>query len=325
MFFSNKNLKQFSKMNEGLVIKIIYDFYLIVKIFGIFGSVVLLILYYQPCLRKLSVSLYMQSLAISSTLDNIFYIIFEFILPNHNSSIEMCKFSSYLLILFIPMSIWFEVAASFDRLLTIVYFNRFKLIRKTSFRVTIILMIIFYSLIFNLSIASNYYLKEKNDYYTLNVSSECVAFDSKSIEKVNFLNTTSLPFCLMLFCSLSTFFGVLRSHRHLRKMFTEKKSHKLKLYRRDLKFGITMIFLNLMFLIMVSPWRLTNIFDYNPFDNETNWFYYQVFGYLIGLLYESYFSLNFYFQFATNSVIRKQVYAFFKKGFNFFCSIILLK
>ena len=79
-----------------------------------------------------------------------------------------CKIDEYTADVAAIFSLWMLTLISFDRLFTVVYPNRFLLIKKRQFQALIVALILVYSLAVNLTLPINYqivkkeYLKKKN-------------------------------------------------------------------------------------------------------------------------------------------------------------------
>ena len=121
-----------------------------------------------------------------------------------------------------------------------------------------------------------------------------------------------IPFCLMFISSSITFFGVLKAHKRMKSMTNMPRS--MSRTRRDIKFGITMISMNLVFLFLVAPLNLADEFKLFLIKDI---YKYVIFNTVVVLLFDSYFSLVFFFQLIVNSIIREEFYKIVKLAFSF--------
>lgn len=291
--------------------------YWFMKVLGLIGNGLLLAIYFQPSLRKLSVSVYIRAMAASSFLDAISYLYFQYFDPGINKSSLICKLAKYLYYIFIPMCVWFELVAAIDRLLTIVYPMRFRFIQKLKFQVSIILTIVFYNLIFYIMIlvdfSVNTVISEEKE-IPIEV---CDKTNIDVFSLVDFVNSIAVPFCLMVFTSFLTTIGILKARRRIRLSSFGILKNREKVNRRDVKFGITLIFLNGIFFIMTTPFSINNFYDINPYKANNDSLNYSLFDLVLCFLYESYFSIIFYVQFSFNSLVRKEFFKIFKRLFCF--------
>ena len=285
-------------------------FKLTMTLFGLVGNLLMFKVYSQKSLSKLSFSTYMRAIAIANLLINIYAIIlyvsqkFEFNI--HLSSPVMCKSLIFIASLLSPMSSWFEVAAGLDRFLSIVYRNRYKFVQKPRFRILAVIVISVVIMAINSHILFNFYLKKFYIPSKKMVMSVCYTYDGNPIGYIDFANSTVIPFAFMLFTSILTFGSVIASRKKMRKSIS--RINRLRRIRvRDMKFGITIICLNLAFLVLNAPYRLSHFVDFNPFSSEWNPFENFVFRSVLHLMNESLYSVSFYVQLAINNIVRKEL------------------
>lgn len=138
---------------------------------------------------------------------------------------------------------------------------------------------------------------------------------------VDLIDGSVVPFVAMFFLSLSTFVGVLRAHRRIRSSaLSQVQQHgSNRTLIRDLRFGATMLVLNVAFFVCMVFWRLNYCLSLNPFDDI---FANRVFTTILGDLFVYYYFLNFFIQLAVNNLVRKEVWSLFKKNFSFFTRIL---
>ena len=105
------------------------------------------------------------------------------------------------------------------------------------------------------------------------------------------MNSALLPFLIMFFISISLITFVHRSRSRSRSNNSSSSS------RRDIKFAITVVSLNIMFLLLNFPIALNDL----PFTLMGDYFYH------ISLtFYYAYYSLGFYIQLIVNSDFRHE-------------------
>lgn len=277
-----------------------------IQALGLLGNVLMFVVYNQPSLHKLSVSIYFRCQAVFCACQNLHSLLkyltsYTFLIDKSEAS---CKLVYYLLSLITPMSVWMEVVASLDRFLTIVYPTRFEFIRKTRFQRLAVLII----LILNMACYLNLLITS----HLMNDSICSVKFvDSLSV--TDLVTGSAVPFVLMLILSGATLIGVLNAHNRVQHSASRPAhdSHRTRL--RDIRFGVTMLVLNLLFFILNLPYHLNNQFDVNPF---VDYFHLYVYIMVLNDLYDAYYSLAFYVHLAVNSVVRKESRRLLVKLFN---------
>lgn len=270
---------------------------------GLFGNLLMFIVYYRGSLRKLSISVYFRWISVYSTI-NILCMLF--VNPNWRSfaleSDTVFKISSFLRAPILPTAVWFEVAASFDRFMTITFPFKSRVLQKRLVKSVFVASVIVYNIIFYLFIlfqATSPAHKHVGPYKF-----------GQLMFVIDLVNVSIVPFGLMLFLSIATFLGVLRAHRRIKSLFSQTDIRSRRKLTRDIKFGVTIITLNFMFLVCVGFYNLNRVFSFNPFDVETQFFSLICFNTVLEILFKNYFAMNFYVQLAVNSVVRKELLRF---------------
>lgn len=274
---------------------------------GLVGSALLFLVYSRASLSSLSVAIYFRSMAVVCIAQNIFYLIFRYN-KGFFTSEWLVNLYLYVSESLVPISVWLEVAANFDRLFAILFPLRFKFVRKTLFKCIVIASIVIY----NMAIFIYYLLGYNLVVKILNITHNDEQMGKKFqtiMNTIDLVSTSTIPFILMLGFTIATFAGIVRAHRRVRSTPLHGGGNKILLgmLRRDIKFGITMLVLNFMFLIFLATYRVNLLVGLNPFDPETQPIECIIFVTILNALAEYYYFLNFYIQFVVNSLVRKQV------------------
>lgn len=272
---------------------------------GLFGNLLMYVVYSQPTLSKLSVSSYLRAMALTNILVNIMSIntiLLNFGIILNVQSEFMCKTISYLLFTFGAVSSWLEVAASLDRLVTIVYPTRFALVQKPLFSSVVILIILVYNF--------GYYSQAIVAYQLVRLNVNlyfCVSDLEAQIESVDFFNSTAAPFLVMLVSSIVTLVGVIKSRRRFNLTSNNPINRRKKL--KDIKFGVTLIALNISFILLNTPRRLYFFLNaLQLFGHDIFIFSYWIKS--VVFLNELYFAASFYIQACVNSLVRRELMNF---------------
>lgn len=283
-----------------------------VAVMGLLANTFMFVVYFQPGLRKLSVSIYFRCMALFCALQNLhnLFIIDDLFALIDNSDL-MCKLVSFLLILFSPMAAWFELTAGLDRFVTIVFLPaRFKWIEKTCTQCLIVAGVVVYNMAFYSKILfSNYLIEYDTDDYAYTVCED--SFGDGGLEIVDFANNSAVPFVIMLVTSVATFAGVIRARariKHVGHNDTAINSQQARRrVRRDIRFGVTMLAMNFAFFLFNFPYRLNYVVDWmSQIVGDEDDFAFFVFQVILIDAYDMYYSMNFFVKLAVNSLVRRE-------------------
>lgn len=277
---------------------------------GLIGNILLFFVYSQPSLRRLSVSIYFRCLAVMSSWQILFFFL---IIPNFNrlalSSQVFYKIISYVSELCLPILSWLEVAATLDRFLTILFSMRVKFIKKKSIQLAIVASVIIYNMIFYSCILFKLEIPNLENIFTF------LAF-RETMNMMNLYNSSIVPFAIMILLSIATFSGVLRAHIRMKSSSSNVRRTNNRTLVRDIKFGATLVVLNLFYFIFIVFYRLQDYIDINPFYNHS--MVYRVFEIIQRDLSQYYYQISFFIQIAVNSLVRKETLSLAKRVLSIF-------
>lgn len=281
-----------------------------IAVFGMVGNTFMFLIYSRPKLERFSLSTYFRFVAVVNFALNSIWIAF-FVAKNFNFKIQTssplaCKLTIYLISLTGPMSSWLEVAAGLDRFFTIIYPGRFDFIRKVWFRRAVVSALLLVILIIYAYLLFEYDLRFENH---TNFNPVCRIAGQDPTAYVDLICACLLPFGFMVFSSAATLFVVIRSR--------EKANSDVLVNtrrRRDIKFGITIIFLNLFFLTMSAPIRFGFLFllDRRYPEQILQSLLFQT---IATFLYDILHSGGFYLQVIVNSLVRIELVRFIRSKF----------
>lgn len=283
-----------------------------VAVVGLLANTCMFVVYFQHGMRKLSVSIYFRCMALVCALQNLhnMFIIDDLFSLIDNSDL-MCKLVNFLLILFSPMCAWFELTAGLDRFLTIVFLpTRFKWIEKTCTQCLVVACVVVYNMAFySKSLFSNYLIEYDTGDYAYTVCEDC--FGNDGLEIVDFVNNSAVPFVIMLLTSVATFAGVIRARRRIRHVGQNDTAincqQTRRRVRRDVRFGMTMLAMNLAFFLFNLPFRLNYVVDWmSQIVGSEDDFAFFIFQVILIDAYDMYYSMNFFVQLAVNSLVRRE-------------------
>lgn len=227
----------------------------------------------------------------------------------HVSSIS-CVCINYLGYLIGPLSPWLLVYVSIERLVSISpYFHGFYYLKKKSYQIVYMVLILVFNLIFYSPVLFIIKLISNDDKITSNDSNStnftCDFIDLNKKTKFAFMdlaNSTVVPALLMFLSTICIIYSIFKSSTRLFKAGVAQSRRRL---HKDIKFAITSIFLNIVFITLNLPICIIYL-DTNSFD--TNSLKYVVSLILFYLTY----SVNFYLFVFVNSMFRDEFLAIFR-------------
>lgn len=273
---------------------------------GLIGNLFLIVIYSRKKLSKLSLSMYFRCQAISCVCNSILqitdYSLEEFQIKKQSDI--ACKLLGYFTRAFIPMAAWFEVIASLDRFLTIVFPIRFKFLQKQLVQRIVVACLVAFIMLSSSWLFFVYGVVPRSQFQ----SQQCFLADIKLVSLISLIIGSLVPFVLMSVLSIATLVGVLRGRKRLT-IFTAINNRDWYLKRmRDLKFGVTLLVLNLLFLLFNFPQHLSIVLNINPFDPYEDPIKTYVFARILYALYQAYYSIVFFVQLAVNNIVRQELW-----------------
>lgn len=284
---------------NALIFNIIKNITLILSILGLIGNTLMFIVYCQSSLRKLSISVYFRAIAIVNLIINLVmtqrYIASLLAQDFTNYSQFVCKTLNFVIIINGAISAWLEVVAGLDRFLAIVYPTRCLFIRKTYFSLILIAILLVYNVAFYAQILFDFDL-DKN-------YKSCISNRQNEIDKMDFYNSTAVPFAIMILTSLATLISVIKSRRRMESSMRHDGSRSSRTRMRDIKFGATLIIINITFLLLNAPRRFFYYMEYFYFLPV---FYIFLLNEIVVFFYDLFYSTSFYLQILVNNLVRRQ-------------------
>lgn len=273
---------------------------LTMKYVGLVGNLLMLAVYSQGSLRKLSLSIYIRCLAVFCACSNLYYWFIDYHSFSEADQYQiLCGLKVFFNFYLRPQCAWFEVAACLDRFLIILFpFNLGIFVRKPLVRRGTIVFLI----LLNFGSYFNIFMDNKLERFN-----QCLLIIYNDQGVVDIVIGAAVPFTLMTMLSIATFVGVIKAHRRVKSIAKEDRSRRTLV--RDIRFGITMIVLNILFLLFNLPYRLFsfNIYSLGWLDYETQIIFRDIFY----EFYEVYYSIIFFVQLAVNSQVRRELLKLF--------------
>jgi hypothetical protein len=291
-------------------------FCLVSIILGTIGNIFVFVLYSKSNLAKTSFSIYFRAISITDTINLCKILTEEFILTQFKFDPESlwCPWSRYVDFTIRPMCEWIQVAVSLDRFVNIAYPRRFPIFERKIFQMAVTLALIAYSLIVYSPITWNCYLHKTVLAYNkvlgpngteiripLSVTNCNINKNfSPFLRQFHFYNSVIVPFILMTILSVMLIVTLVQTRLRVRQRSTNStsnNSHNSVLNHRDRKFAITIIIINMIFLVMVVPNNVPVSYSAAKIvSNYLQW------------LSTSHSSTSFYIQLAVNSLFRREFF-----------------
>lgn len=288
-----------------LVQTIILYLYPVIFIMGCIGNVLSFIIFRQNKFETTIFYIYFPLLNICNTL-TIPYVIIDFLdyqfnIVVRNMSLLLCKSNLYFIYSMAPVAGYIIVIVGLDRLITISCPNKFLFRTSKYFQYGVCFMFLVYNLAFYtpLIIFSDYesiYDNETNS--TIYI---CKQNDNGLVYKMDFFNSTVVPFILMIFSTCGTLIVLFKSR---------KKSQK-KINKKDVRFSVTAIFLDITFLVLNLPIVLYLLLSvYIEIEEKISDFLYVV----TSLFYYMNFGIMFYVNFYVNNLFKTELQSFYSRA-----------
>lgn len=287
----------------------------LVLVLALFGNTVGLIVLQKKSLNKIgprrafSYLLFMDSFYIVQIITP--YLLFGYSVDLTVVSSLTCKLYQYFNYSLCSQSSMILVFISVDRLVSIKYPLKIDFFRKTKTTLGFFILINVYNLLYYLPIAFYY---DVQSYIPLNANKSsnetqlayfCNFIDEKSQLILGWMDLTNrvlVPFKLMIILSSILVFYIFKTRRHANLGSNIEQKH----FHRDLKFSITCITLNLIYVAFNLPISITVLYP--------DYYLYLSYPANLFLFYASY-AVNFYVLYLSNSQIRRECLNLFRFRF----------
>lgn len=127
------------------------------------------------------------------------------------------------------------------------------------------------------------------------------SFDLLTLQWMDFFNSTIVPFLIMIILSISLIRCVKASRLRLKSSNTRGDAQ----LRRDNRFAVMVVSLNLLFLVLNLPILIDDILGV---ETDVD----RIFDYFCEVLYFLYYAINFYIQLIVNSDFRHEALKLFR-------------
>lgn len=245
----------------GKVTFILNYIQLIEAIVGIVGNVFVFIVFSRRRMRHYTFSFYSRVRAISDNL-LLFQSFRNFAAGNLDADINvtsnfMCKMMSYLPPTIGSISVWLLAIIALDRLLTIVYPNRFNFIRlkRTQFITVIAIFIYSFCLHTPAAIYTNLLFIPQGN-FTLKL---CIIDDPSEAQTFNWISIINQMFVIFGLNNILAALMIFNIYKSRGKFKVDQHNKENKTAKKDRRFAINSIVLNLKCFLSKAPLLVTAI------------------------------------------------------------------
>ena len=272
---------------------------------GIIGNLLTFIIFSRPAFRKNSISTYCRALAICDCftiyqlISDIGYLFFNYFLPQKSD--WGCKLNFYITLSFSSITAWILIAFSIDKVLSMK--NRAKFIKKKPFQYSVIIgIILFFSLLYiEIPMLLVRVSTSNNTAFKCDISS--LPFGGV-LNLVHLIDASFIPFITMIFSSIISIRMIRNSaktiQRHVNAMDILNRT------TRDLKYAVTSISLNVMFLVLKTPLTIVSLLLCLKTNLSSVTINVTLFIYFIN------FSSGIFVHLASNSIFRREFFIFLR-------------
>lgn len=299
--------------------------YPVLIIVGSIGNMLAFYIFGCKNFKKTIFSLYLRVLCCVDTFTLVFLATNKFIRLRYEISLRdvdlfWCKFTMWLTYCVSPMSSYLLVVVAIDRLISIWRPTFFVRRKRFRFQVWVCMIVVVYNALFYSPLLLSYI--ETNYYFDNSTQTEkswnkCLLIDYDLVRWMDLANSSVIPFSFMIVSSTITIIVINDSRKRLRNhrpALNDKNSSTTMSKKRDIKFAITSVTLNVIFLILNLPFCFYDLlYETFQIDADTQYF----FDTFLLMLYYVHHATVFFINLAVNSIFRNEMYNIFgRKGNN---------
>ena len=194
------------------------------------------------------------------------------------------------------ISPWILVYISIEKYISIAFPTKRFLLKKTRSQIIFFILLCVFNIIYHINLPFSF------DLISVNNQTVCYFINEESQTIVSYMDLVNFflfPFILMIFSSNMLIFIIFKSRNRVNHNNSEKENKRLK---QDIKFSITSLSMNLLFLILNLP---IDIIEFLPLYNNNE--LYMIFWYIFNISSAT----NFYLILFTNSLFRREFVSLF--------------
>ena len=243
-------------------------FYPVIIIIGTIANILAFIIFSRKRFHNTIFATYFRFLLAVDTVGLLYlatgkFVYFRYEIQFRDFNQSLCGLTMLLAYSVPPVSAYTLVAISIDRFLTIAK-PTFLLIRKKfSFQIYVCIGIVVANFIYNGQLFFSYL--EIDDYYPNSTRLRCLIPYQDTLQMMDLINSTIIPFLLMIISTILTIKSVFDSRKKISNQSNPNNPGRF----RDIKFSITSIAFNIIFLILNFPFVISTQIDTIMTDIES--------------------------------------------------------
>lgn len=275
---------------------------------GLIGNTVGFIMFSKKNLEKCLTRNIYRTLALTNTA----YVLYRIMITVSDFQIRLelisnisCQMMNYFDYTLGSLSAWILVYISVEKFISI-QFNRIKLVRSNLFQYLVIISVFLFNFIYYTPLIIFHELKLLNDSVlneTIKICNASTLREENIMDIMDLLNSTILPFVLMIIATCLLIFTIIRVKIRFLKINSIERNRNL---RKEIKFGITSILMNLNFFVLNIPVCIVYIIDGHHMEDES------LVLKITNILFHASFCTNFYIFAIFNSTYRRELLLLFK-------------
>jgi len=207
-----------------------------------------------------------------------------------------CKIYQFYNYGFDAISPWCLVYISAEKFISIAYHSKRFLFKKKKNQIIFLIILFAFNFVLHINIPFSF------DIVTFKNISICDFVDDESqviVSFMDFVNFVLVPFILMILFSSLLIVSIFKSRRRTNNPLRENKR-----FNKDVKFAISLLLMNFLFIILNMPFDVVDLFSF--FKNNDS---HSSLAYFFNLSS----AVNFYVVLLTNSLFRKEFFHLFIK------------
>jgi hypothetical protein len=278
--------------------------YPVIVVFGTIANILAFIIFSRKRFENTIFSTYFRFMLVVDTIGLVYlclakFLNFQFGINIRDFNESLCRLSLQLAYSVPPISAYILVAISIDRWLTITKPTFLIIRKKFSFQILVCIGIVIANFIYNGQLFFSYIgTREKNPNST---RLRCLIPYPDTLSMMDLINSTIIPFLLMIVSTALTIKSVFDSSR--KNQSTNQVQTERQTRRRDIKFAITSIAFNIIFLILNLPFALSAVIPNTTMSDIESYFL------VILLLFLTYLNhaTDFFINISVNKIFREEL------------------
>jgi hypothetical protein len=209
-----------------------------------------------------------------------------------------CKIYYFLNYGLDAISAWCLVYISFEKFVAITYPSKRFIFKRKTTQINFFLLLIGFNFFYNLSIP--FYVDIlKSNFNNTSSSNNCYFIDNEKeiiFSYMDLVNCVLVPFFLMILFSCLLILSIFKIRRNVHLNNANREHKRLK---KDIKFAVSLLSMNLLFILLNLPIEIYNLIYTNTYYNNNIYI-------SLSYIYNLSSAVNFYLNLLTNNLFRKE-------------------